>query len=90
MSEVKRIIKSLKNDNEYHMYEDRIEVRSRSRTVMLPLPEDKDRYKNYICFTDIFYMGDELNVIVATRDNYDLRFPVDEDVIELGTPTPYY
>lgn len=81
---------SHKNDNRYVLYEDRIEVISRSRTVTLPLPVDKDRYMNYICFTGIFYSGDKLYVTVATRESYDLKFIMDEDIIEITDPTPFY
>ncbi len=83
-------LRSQKNDNRYVLYEDRIEVVSRSRTVTLPLPVDKDRYMNYLCFTGIFYIGDKLYATVATRESYDLKFVIDEDSIELTDPTPFY
>ena len=87
------MIKSLKsriNDNEYILYKDRIEVKRRGASSFIPLPISSSSYMYELEFYEILYMSGKLNVVIATRGDYDERYEIDEDTLELMGPAPFY
>ena len=85
------IFESKRNDNVYHIYKDKLVVRSRTCEKEIPLPVDPTTYKYYLEFDYMFYEGEKLYVAVATRDSYDARFEIDEDNMKLiGPPISTY
>ena len=89
--ESRKVFKSQKNDNVYHIESDRLVVSSASGDKEIPLPVDPTSYMNYLGFLYMFYEAEKLFVVVATRDPYDVRFELDEDKLELkGPPVPTY
>ena len=85
-----RGLKSVKNDNEYILFEDRIEVKTRSGTVEIPMVTHTSSYMYELQFCEILYMSGKLYVVVATRGAYDEKYEIDEDTLELIGPTPFY
>ena len=85
-----RGLKSVKNDNEYILFEDRIEVKTRSGTVTIPMVPRDSSYMYELQFCEILYMSGKLYVVVATRGAYDEKYEIDEDTLELIGPTPFY
>lgn len=85
-----RSLKSVKNDNEYILFEDRIEVKTRSGTVEIPMVTHTSSYMYELQFCEILYMSGKLYVVVATRGAYDEKYEIDEDTLELIGPTPFY
>jgi len=85
-----RSLKSVKNDNEYILFEDRIEVKTRSGTVGIPMVTHTSSYMYELQFCEILYMSGKLYVVVATRGAYDEKYEIDEDTLELIGPTPFY
>ena len=82
---------SKKNDNVYHIYDDKIEVITKSGTKRIPLPVDPDNAFYYLSFYDAYYINNKLYAIITTRDSYDVRLEIDEDVCELtGSPIQTY
>ena len=80
------VFKSRKNNNVYHVYDDRIVVHSSSVTKEIPLPVDPDRFMYYLQFDYMFYEGEKLFAVVRTMGLYDKRFEVDEETLELIGP----
>jgi hypothetical protein len=86
-----KTIVSSKNDNIYHIFEEKIEVITKSETRIIELPVDQDNPYYYQCFYDAYYINDKLYAIVAVRDQYDVRFEIDENSLKLkGSPIPTY
>ena len=85
-----RSLKSVKNDNEYILFEDRIEVKTRSGTVEIPMVTHTSSYMYELQFCEILYMSGKLYVVVATRGAYDEKYEIDVDTLELIGPTPFY
>lgn len=85
-----RSLKSVKNDNEYVLFEDKIEVKTRSGTVEIPMVTHTSSYMYELQFCEILYMSGKLYVVVATRGAYDEKYEIDEDTLELIGPTPFY
>lgn len=85
-----RSLKSVKNDNEYILFEDKIEVKTRSGTVEIPMVTHTSSYMYELQFCEILYMSGKLYVVVATRGAYDEKYEIDEDTLELIGPTPFY
>ena len=85
----KIVFKSKKNNNVYHIYDDKIVVQTPHGEKEIPLPVDPMSFKYYTDFLYMFYDGDKLFVVLATRSYSDVRFEVDEDMLELiGKPIP--
>jgi len=73
------IVSSKYTDAQYHMYNDKILVKILDKTYFIELPQgDK-----IICFHDMYYVKDNINVIVATRGTYDMQYILDENKLEL-------
>lgn len=73
------IINSKYKNAQYHMYSNKILVKVMDETYFIELPHgDK-----FICFYDMYYAKDYINVIVATRGAYDMRYILDENKFEL-------
>ncbi len=85
-----RSLKSVKNDNEYILFEDKIEVKTRSGTVEIPMVTHTSSYMYELQFCEILYMSGKLYVVAATRGAYDEKYEIDEDTLELIGPTPFY
>ena len=87
--ENKMVLESRKNDNVYHVLNDRIVARSGSYEKEIPLPVDPTSFMYYLEFLYLFYEGEKLFAVVATRGSHDARFELDEDNLELkGSPIP--
>lgn len=73
------IINSKYKNAQYHMYNNKILVKHLDETYIIELPHgDK-----IICFYDMYYIKDNINVIVVTRGTYDMRYILDENKFEL-------
>ena len=87
----KIVFESKRNNNIYHVLSDRIIVCSGSDEREIPLPVDPKSFMYYLEYLYMFYEGDKLFVVVATRDSYDARFELDEDILDLkGHPIQTY
>lgn len=87
------MIKSLRsryNDNEYILYKDKIEVKRKGGSSFISLPIASSSYMYELEFYEILYMSGKLNVVIATRGDYDERYEIDEDTLELMGPAPFY
>lgn len=85
------MFESKKNSNVYHIYGDRLVVHSGSDKKGITLPVDQKSFMYYLEFDHMYYEGEKLFVVVATRGSYDVRFEVDEDSLELiGPPIQTY
>jgi len=85
----KSFLKSKKNNNVYHLFDDKIVVQTSHGEKEIPLPVDPTSFKYYTDFYYMFYEGDKLFAVVQTRSFSDMRFEVDEDTLELkGKPIP--
>lgn len=84
------VLKSRVNNNTYTMYDHQIIVENEagSRSIQMPL----DPALWMICFDDMYYERwderDRLSVIVATRGDYDQRYELNEDSLELTEAGP--
>ena len=86
--ENENIFKSKKNANVYHIFDDKIVVKTSNGVKEIPLPVDPMRFKYYVRFWYMFYDGETLFAAVEGRTS-DVRFEVDEDKLELvGEPIP--
>lgn len=84
---VKSILKSIKNDNVYNLYDERIVVQTGTGVKEIPMPSGE----KFICFYDIYYIQNKLFAILVTTDAYDMRIEIDEDNIAfIGSPIPTY
>lgn len=69
------ILHSNINNNCYYLFKNKIVVETeRNKYQELLLPKDD----KLICFYDIYYVKDDLKIIVASRDCYDRVFVLDE------------
>ena len=81
-------LRSLKNDNVYTLYEDKIVAETRKGVKEISLPSDRSVYR---CFDSIYYIQNKLFAIMITNGNYDMRIEIDEDEIDFsGSPIPTY
>ena len=64
---------------QYYMYNKKILAKFLDETYIIELPQG-DRV---ICFYDMYYVKDYINVIVATGGGYDMRYILDENKFEL-------
>ena len=81
-------LRSIKNDNIYTLYEDKIVVQSGKVTKEILLPSDRSVYR---CFDLIYYIQNKLFAIMITNGNYDMRIEIDEDEMDFsGSPIPTY
>lgn len=81
-------LRSIKNDNIYNLYEDKIVVQSGKVTKEILLPSDRSVYRS---FDSIYYIQNKLFAILITNGNYDMRIEIDEDEIDFsGSPIPTY
>ena len=81
-------LRSIKNDNIYNLYEDKIVVQSGKVTKEILLPSDRSVYR---CFDSIYYIQNKLFAIMITNGNYDMRIEIDEDEMDFsGSPIPTY
>ena len=69
------VLKSKKNNYTYMMHEDIIIASSEDKEYTIDLPH-KD---NILCFYDMYYINNNLIVIVAARGSYDIRYELDEE-----------
>ena len=67
----KIVFESKRNNNAYHILSDRIVVYSGSDEREIPLPVDPTSFMLHLEYLYMFYEGDKLFVVVATRDSYD-------------------
>lgn len=87
--ENENIYKSKKNANVYHIFDEKIVVKTSHGDKEIPLPVDPMSFKYYVSFYYMFYEGDKFFAVVQTRSFSDMRFEVDEDKLELvGEPIP--
>ena len=70
-----KLVKSKKNNYTYMMHEDIIIASSEDKEYTIDLPH-KD---NILCFYDMYYINNNLIVIVAARGSYDIRYELDEE-----------
>ena len=63
----------------YLMYDNNILVMRDNDELYIELPQGD----NVICFYDMYYVKGSLQVIVATRSSYDIRYILDEDNFKL-------
>ena len=83
------IYKSKKNANVYHIFDEKIVVKTSHGDNEIPLPVDPMSFKYYVSFYFMFYEDETLFVVVTGR-TADMRFEVDEDTLELkGNPIPW-
>lgn len=73
------VLKSKKNNYTYMMHEDIIIASSEDKEYTIDLPH-KD---NILCFYDMYYINNNLIVIVAARGSYDIRYELDEEALIL-------
>ena len=65
------------NKNCYYLFKDKIIVETEMNKYQeILLPKDED--DKIVCFYDIYYVKDRLQIIVASRDCYDRVFMLDE------------
>ena len=87
--ENENIYKSKKNANVYHIFDEKIVVKTPRGDKEIPLPVDPMSFKYYVSFYFMFYEDEKLFVVVIGR-TADVRFEVDEDTLELkGNPIPW-
>jgi len=87
--ENENIYKSKKNANVYHIFDEKIVVKTSHGDKEIPLPVDPMSFKYYVSFYFMFYEDEKLFVVVIGR-TADVRFEVDEDTLELkGNPIPW-
>ena len=87
--ENENIYKSKKNANVYHIFDEKIVVKTSRGDKEIPLPVDPMSFKYYVSFYFMFYEDEKLFVVVTGR-TADVRFEVDEDTLELkGNPIPW-
>ncbi len=70
------VLKSKINSNCYYLFKNLIIIKKINgcyKNIYLPQGND------VICFYDMYYMDDELKIIFATRNNYDLAGVLDEE-----------
>ena len=74
------ILRSNINKNCYYLFKNKIIVETeRNKYQELLLPKDD----KLTCFYDIYYVKDDLKIIVASRDYYDRVYILDEDNLSI-------
>ena len=73
------VVKSKKNNYTYMMHKNIIIASGKDKDYTIELPH-KD---NILCFYDMYYVNNDLIVIIATRGNYDIRYELDEHSLNL-------
>ena len=73
------VVKSKKNNYTYMMHEKIIVASGEDKEYTIELPH-KD---NILCFYDMYYVNNDLIVIIAARGSYDLRYKLDEQSLNL-------
>ena len=68
------VVKSRKNNYTYMMHENSIVAGGADKEYTIELPH-KD---NILCFYDMYYVDNDLVVIIAARGSYDIRYELDE------------
>lgn len=66
------VLKSKLNDNVYYMFSDEIFIHGDNKSITIPLDS------NAICFYDMYYVQDELFIVVSTNKDYDYLYVLDE------------
>ena len=81
---IKTTLSSIKNDNVYNLYEDKIIVQTGKKIKELPMPAGQP---GFICFHDIYYIQDRLFAILITEGSgYDMRIEIDEEKTDFTGP----
>ena len=73
------VLKSKKNNYTYMMYQNIIVAIGEDKEYTIELPH-KD---NILCFYDMYYVNNNLIVIIAARGSYDIRYELDEQDLNL-------
>lgn len=73
------VVKSKKNNYTYMMHENIIVASGDDKEYTIELPH-KD---NILCFYDMYYVNNDLIVIIAARGSYDIRYELDEQGLNL-------
>lgn len=73
------VVKSRKNNYTYMMHENIIVASGADKEYTIELPH-KD---NFLCFYDMYYVNNDLIVIIAARGSYDIRYELDEQGFNL-------
>ena len=76
---VKIVLNSNYRNSQYRMYEDKIIVKRNDEETYIGIP----KIDRGIGFYDMYYANGCINVIVATRGNYDIRYVLDEERLKL-------
>ena len=72
------ILESKKKNNTYYMYSDKIVVCGTiNKTIVLPSDN------KIICFYDMYYIEDELFVVLCTDGDYDAVYIMDEEHLSI-------
>ncbi len=87
-----RTIKSIKNNNVYNLYEDKILVQTETKEKELCMPAVPAGQSGFVCFYDIYYIQNKLfAVLITTGSGYDMRIEIDEENLSFkGSPAPTY
>lgn len=68
------VLKSKRNNNVYYMFSDEIFIHGeKNKSISIPMDN------SIICFCDMYYVQDELLVVVATNKDYDYIYVLDEE-----------
>ncbi len=68
------VLKSKRNNNVYYMFSDEIFIHcEKNKSISIPVD------KNIICFYDMYYVQEELFVVVSTNMDYDYIYVLDEE-----------
>lgn len=73
------VLNSRYKNIQYHMRSDKIIIQKDKGQSCINLPKADEG----VCFYDMYYVGEYIQVIVATRRAYDIRYTLDEDKLEL-------
>ncbi len=89
---VNRTLESIKNDNIYSLYENKILVQTKTRTKELSMPAAPAGQIGFVCFYDIYYIQNKLFAILITGGSgYNMRIEIDEENLSfIGSPVPTY
>ena len=89
---VRNTLTSLKNDNIYTVYEDKIVVQTGARITEIRLPGVPEGQSSFVRFDTIYYMQSKLwAILITSGGGYDMRIEIDEDKLEfVGKPIPTY
>lgn len=72
------VLNSRYKNIQYHMYSDKIIIQEDEGQSCINLPKADE----VVYFCDIYYVGECIQVIVATRRAYDIRYTLDEDKLD--------